>query len=82
MADVTKVNEYPPYEGERRSGNFGPGTGHYHCYVEFDSMMVPYSKDGVKVWSTREEAWAAAIPHCGHVAVVGFVPETAVDSDS
>ena len=81
MARATHSNEHRPYQGELRSGNFGPDTGHYHCYVEFYSMMCRHSKDGVKVWPTREEAWAAAGPRNGHVAVVGVEPETANSSE-
>ena len=43
------------YEGQIRGWDFGPDTGHYHAFVEFDGYMVPWTgeyADGL-CWATR-----------------------------
>lgn len=68
---------YPPYEGELRSGNFGPNTGHYHAYVESYGVMARHVRDGKKCYHSRAEARQATPRRSGHVAVVGTKPTDA-----
>ena len=51
------------YEGQIRGWDFGPDTGHYHAFVEFDGYMVPWTgeyADGL-CWTTRSIAAAMAM---------------------
>ena len=51
------------YEGQIRGWDFGPDTGHYHAFVEFDGYMVPWTgeyADGL-CWTTRSIAAAMRV---------------------
>ena len=69
---------HPPYEGELRSGEFGPDSGHYVVYVQDGSVMTQNTdlRTGRDHWHNREEAWLTAVPRLGAVAVVGISPES------
>ena len=64
------------FNGEVRSGDFGPDTGHYHVYVECYSVMARHEdEDDNRCFQSREKAREAAGPlRSGHVAVVGILP--------
>ena len=64
------------FNGEVRSGDFGPDSGHYHVYVECYSVMARQEdQDDNSCFPSREAAHQAAGPlRGGHVAVVGILP--------
>ena len=60
------------YEGQIRGWDFGPDTGHYHAFVEFDGYMVPWTgeyADGL-CWTTRDGARPGLRGCRGAVAIV------------
>ena len=68
--------DFPDWQGEIATGDFGPDSGHYHVYVEQDGYMVPFAGwwsdlDDQICWATRIGAWQSVARFKGAVAVVG-----------